>query len=46
MNDFCYKVFYFNKRNLSVTAADIENLANKVQEKLKEATPKEGYFLI
>ena len=24
-------------------AADIENLANKVQEKLKEATPSEGF---
>ena len=28
------------------SAADIENLANKVQEKLKEATPSEGLFSI
>ena len=30
------------KKSISILAADIENLANKVQEKLKEATPKEG----
>jgi len=26
-------------------ASDIENLANKVQEKLKESTPKEGLYV-